>query len=674
MSTQEAIQHVDLRDQMRKQFSNTEVDFFHINYNLKMIDIKQLDRIYFQTSALPYYKSQMKKSTGSKSSDVTSPLPRSHQTSSSDVTASLPPSHQTSSGKSCHTRNSSNFEENSIKSPSSHSGRNGYRSIPQSPQDGHSRQYDDPDDRLTPGCIATIKQLNDQAPIEANIVCIQGNVNICLKSPSVPTPTTPLSNQYKISSRVNVTVNSPLTVLMLAKEGDIQWVQDKEFVNIYADWHEAIESNITEFKQTPQCGEYCLKNFDYVWCRAIVTKETPLTICYIDYGNEEVVTNPRDLKPMPDMCLSYPPFRFQIKWVKQNNTHISFDYEQEVTIIPVEVLGENCFKVLKEGESLKPNIKYKDKPISRCGDNLVMNKPIEVHVQNKTNAVLVGTTSTNNDEYNNISIQATVDKSNDISYDDIEQDDFVLILDSDSKQWHRAQLVNQEESIFYLIDLGRSCESPKHLKSLFNNMWNLPPRYLYFKINKSLLKLCPVNSVIEVLPLEISNDNIIVCQLVSSPLFALESPLPLILNKEYTAYFANTDSVDKTVSYFFMDRDHFGSSIFNFHQLIESSNLLSKVDVGDYCGIPQEGEVLCRAKVLKVSGDNVTVFVLDLGEVDIVSITDCRELPVGVYAEPPCIIKTNPLDSVSHLESQLKVTIIPRKEISRRYYSVNIVG
>uniref|UniRef100_A0A8D8PZD4 Uncharacterized protein n=1 Tax=Cacopsylla melanoneura TaxID=428564 RepID=A0A8D8PZD4_9HEMI len=142
MSTQEAIQYVDLRDQMRKQFSNTEVDFFHINYNLKMIDIKQLDRIYFQTSALPYYKSQMKKSTGSKSSDVTSPLPRSHQTSSSDVTASLPPSHQTSSGKSCHTRNSSNFEENSIKSPSSHSGRNGYRSIPQSPQDGHSRQYD----------------------------------------------------------------------------------------------------------------------------------------------------------------------------------------------------------------------------------------------------------------------------------------------------------------------------------------------------------------------------------------------------------------------------------------------------------------------------------------------------------------------------------------------------
>ncbi|KAI5705445.1 hypothetical protein M8J75_015122 [Diaphorina citri] len=800
MSSKEALSLIDLRDQMRKQFSPQELDFFQYNYNLKMLDIRQLDRIYFQTSALPYFMSSMsgnhsgsksslttKQNKGSKLSDSIS-LSGSHHSIQTDSeylyekTEDLKAKSRHSfplENKENNQHNRSydkgvfkhlNDNENTVEEASSSQcsevedfmydvvfgdcGENQiyhvykksqahiiedihnlileklktnslvtcppklrnkmvinisnrwYRAIitPWPPRIPGSilvklvdvGRYIDVDkqnihcyeipseicqkplsfqikvhsvtENVSVGCIATVEQLNNNKPVDVNVLQVIGFDD---NGMSVITSS---STNDKITHDVPVTLNNPITVLMLSKDGDCNWVQDKKMLDVFVDWYEILEQNKSEFTQTPRCGDYCLKKYDDVWCRAVVRNENPLKIFYIDYGNE-VVSNPKHLKPMPSLCLSHEPSAFKIKWANRKNENITFQYGEELDIIPVQALGDNTYLVLKQGESLtQEDWSYKDNLINTCGGSLVINRLQEVQVVDKTDEFIVGTASPNSniDFYSNINDLGRKDKTHDIDYEDIKEKDYILVLDHNTQQWHRAQLINQKNSTFYLIDTGKTCNLPKRFKSLLPNFWDLPPKVVQVKINKSLLKLCEVKDTIEIVPLCISNTHTVASQLISSPQFALESPLPLPLNKDMRVHFANTDTVDSSISYFFLDIEAVISSIKKFDTLIKRCDLLQEVNVGDYCGVPQSN-IYCRAKVLKVSGDKVTVFILDLGEIDIVSARECRELPNHIYAEPPCTVRTNPLDSVIHLESNMEVTILPIKEISRRLYSVKII-
>lgn len=758
MSTEKALVYVDLRDTMKKQFAPQEIDFLFYQYDLKVIEIRLLDRIYLQTSAQPYYEMRHRNSQGKQNptnGEIKSPEmhldksiqgPRhSHKKSKfTKMTKDITP-HTFLEKKidkdSLLNHHISNYDvvfgdrdsdDNQVyfvyKKSQSHVIDDNHTLVTEKlktkslvtclPEPGNRlvinvnkkwfralitersprtkgcvvvklvdlgryvemakisiHSYKIPseinekplafkmkvtgDKTFDPGCIASVEQLNDdKKPVEARVISI-------LK----------VQNILSISCNVSITLNSPMTVLVLSKEGEFHWVQDMNFTNIYAVWHKILESNIVDLEQSPKVGDYCLKNYDFVWCRAVVTNQEPLKIFYIDYGNEEVVTNLKDLKQIPGMCLIHEPFAFKVKWVKEENMNIQCSYEDEVKIIPVEVLDKNTFKVLKEDElSSRDDWTYGDKPINCFSMNMAMNKLQEFHILDKTLEFLVGTLSNYNiDVYNNLSIQAAADKTHDISYDDIQQGDYVLVLDKNSKQWCRAQLVDQECSTFYLLDYGRYSDSPNHIKSLLNKMWDIPPRLMKIKINISLMNLCLVDDVVEIIPLHITNDNIVTCELVSTPLFALESPPPLTLNKECTAYFTNVDSVDKTISYFFLNLDNVSSSLIHFHSLMENSKKLIEVNVGDYCGILQEASMFYRAKVLRVSGNKVIVFILDLGEIDIVNDKECYELPFELYSLPPLISKTKPLDLSLNLETKQVVTLIPRKEITKRFYSVNIV-
>lgn len=763
MSSEEAITHTDIRDPIKNQFSPQEVDFLEFNMDLKMIDVRKMDRVYLQTSYIPYFQDIAKqhknncKLVEAQNIEATSDSYQNnthHSSLRKEIEVRSPESTEENStfdvvfGDSvkavevdpclCYVYKNSdahildeihNLVQEKLKSNSLESCfpepkskiiinicSRWYRAFivswpPRIPGNVLVKlvdlgRYVDVDKKticcykvpeeinqrplafqmrvdkhMNAGSIARVEQVNSSLPLEAKVLNDLG-----IQDNGIPLDTKNEDNYFALDSKTNinkrvVNLNTPLKVFMLSKEEDYYWVQDSNISDIYAEWHDTLESNTKrEFTELPRCGQYCLKNCEYMWRRSLVRSENPLRIFYIDYGYEETISNPKDLKPMPKICLSHKPFAFKIKWAKEKNSSIVYEYEEELTITPIDKVNDNTYLVLKPGEH--EDWTYQDKLINICASNMEMKKSQEVFVVDKTNDYLVvslsnGLRSKPND-YNNIGLLAKLDDSHDLSCEDIKEGDYVLVLDSQSSCWHRALMINKKKSVFYLIDTGKNSISPKQCKSLLNNMWEMPPQVVKIVINQSLLKLCKVKSTIEIFPLHMFDNNTIVAQLLMSSMFAIESPPPLTLHQKITALFATTDAIDNSISYFFTHFDQFSSTLLEMHALIKNCTKLIPVHAGDYCGVLQDDEIYCRAKVLKSSDDDetVTVFMIDFGVVDIVDASKCRELPDQVYAYPPCITKTKPLplNSVVNLDVKAEIVLLPEEEISRRVYSVRIVS
>lgn len=110
------------------------------------------------------------------------------------------------------------------------------------------------------------------------------------------------------------------------------WVQPESEMSLAAEISIKAAEEVAEAKtiSNPSIGTSCLRQFDGVWCRAIVTNVNPLTIRYVDFGNKE--TNPQNLHEISEELCKIPAVSIQIVF-KGKKPQLQIEEMIEIDII-----------------------------------------------------------------------------------------------------------------------------------------------------------------------------------------------------------------------------------------------------------------------------------------------------------------------------------------------------
>lgn len=719
MSSAKALCHIDIRDEIKTQFSSQEVEFFQDVYDVKMVDLRKLDKVYLQTCYMPYYQSiaeQYWNLKGNNSTNGTECMSDCLLNNSSSNNPRIQLNHSSSRCESKATSSKTTDEGLKVSFPYSNGGSSNDRTVnlnDEIPKVGNPN--------LANNKLAEILNYHEQKLTLTKIEKPQAKSSE-LRYDNVELPKEKNEHIYQVVFGDSVkSVNMEFCVYHVYKKSSAHTLNKinhlieekletnslipcpveanrKIVINIHDKWYRGF---IVSFKvpssvvKLVDVGRYVEVNNESTSCYELpedplLSNQIPLTFQMrvdrnMSPGTVALVDQVNNNKPVEAIVLdelgiedSGVPFD-----AKPLNNGLSDPVHSENSKQSHSGLVNGMRMLdIQPRECVTPeDMTFKDKAISICSGNVKMNIGQVVSVVDKTNEYLMvslcsGLRSKPHD-YDNIDLLVRVQESNNtnnIDLEHIKEDDYVLVLNDKTKRWHRALLINKKDSLFYLIDTGRYCTHPKQLKRLLNNMLDMPPAVLKIQIKSSLLKFCDVKDRIEIIPLRLADKITIIAQLLLAPRFAIESPPPLSLGGQVKAHFATTDVIDSSISYFFTRIDQFTPTLLEIHGLIKDSTKLINVQAGDYCGIIVQDEgIYCRAKVLKVEDENATVFMLDYGDVEFTETSMCRELPEKVYAYPPCIVKTRPLNSIAHLYAKAEVTLVPQEEVAMQLYSVRVL-
>lgn len=455
------------------------------------------------------------------------------------------------------------------------------------------------------------------------------------KVESTPTIHTQLADySYKKAaiSQQNVELNKQIKVAFMQYDDTNAthcWVQEDTQVSgdILLKWNEIM----TDFKEpfninTSKPGDFCVKLYEELWCRAKIVSCNPFTVFYVDYGNTEINDDMSQIKPLPEELSHIKPLAMKIEFYL-DKSKISMEYGDTFSITPIQIKG-NLYVVLKDDEKVEHQNLAEPSAISEHR-SLELNKLIRVvFVENDKDDTFKWVQDVHFfDLFENWHDICTAQKAQFVEKP--REGEFSIYLCEEI--WYRVKIVKLVPLTVSLIDYGSESvvQNVTDLKPLPVELSTVKP--LAYKIQflhkASANKNYEVEEEFGITPIEVRDNVFLVLkddEVATVQSYIYQYPAPaLVLNKSVMVCLLQEDDFDPR--YTWVSDLQCAESVEVVALMEEStSKYIHKPLLGELCCKVYD-DIWCRTVVAGL--DPLTVFYIDYGNVEEVSLDQLKPLP-----------------------------------------------
>lgn len=164
-------------------------------------------------------------------------------------------------------------------------------------------------------------------------------------TPVSSTPNLPSNSQTPVSRKPYFTCGVPVKVTKLidVSEKDCYVVKHEDTLTLF-NLHEDLNKTVTDSSPSVESLSVnlkCAAKYEGDWYRAKITSVDPLKVLFVDYGNEEVISNLSEVKVLPEKFRSILPLaaRIYFKEDELHKTHWNLDDHKTIVAVSKEPDG-----------------------------------------------------------------------------------------------------------------------------------------------------------------------------------------------------------------------------------------------------------------------------------------------------------------------------------------------
>ncbi|XP_076651050.1 vreteno isoform X2 [Halictus rubicundus] len=167
---------------------------------------------------------------------------------------------------------------------------------------------------------------------------------------------TKMEKDIAFSNQILLSKSKFTDVKIIINDGREYWVQkledNDEIIELMTNLQRVVED---AKKIKPIVGEIYAVQYECLWHRALVKSLDPVTVHYIDFGNDEVVNEP-DFRKIPQL-IDIPSYAVRIRLSeKALKKHRNLDYEDVISVKMISIDENKVINVEVQGENDAPTV------------------------------------------------------------------------------------------------------------------------------------------------------------------------------------------------------------------------------------------------------------------------------------------------------------------------------